>query len=61
VAATAQSSDKVSSAILVLRDSFEDGDAQMAEKQEAGFMALISEIRELRRVSYHGDRWLIRG
>jgi hypothetical protein len=30
--------------------------AQMAEKQEAGFVALIDEIRELRRGSYHGDR-----
>lgn len=29
--------------------------AQMAEKQEAGFMALINENLELRRVSYHGD------
>jgi hypothetical protein len=50
VAATAQSSDKVSTAIHVLRDSFEEGNTQMAERQEAGFISTTIRISTTRRM-----------
>jgi hypothetical protein len=61
VAATTQSSDKLSTAIQVLRDAIDEGNTQMQERQDSGFLALINEIRELRRVSYQGDRWRVCG
>jgi hypothetical protein len=61
VAATTQSSDKLSTAIQVLRDAIDEGNTQMQERQDSGFLALINEIRELRRASYHGDRWRVCG
>jgi hypothetical protein len=52
VAATTQSGDKLSTAIQVLRDAIDEGNIQMQERQDAGFLALINEIRELRRVNW---------
>jgi hypothetical protein len=61
VAATTQSGDKLSTSIEILRDAIEDGNKQMQEQQDSGFLALINEVRELRRVSPHRDRWRICG
>jgi hypothetical protein len=52
VAATAKSADKVSSGLQILRDSMENRMTQV----EDGFLAVVNEIREMRRVSSQRDR-----